>query len=142
MLARSCGERGGVRGSCDNHGLADSPLTAALRAATSPRKRGEVRKKRRTTMANDKKDRVGIVGAGRMGHAQLKHLVKHGYSVTACDLSADGLAKARAAGAQTADSPAALAKQTDFVILGVGYTDEVHAVVYGDGGLLANLPKG
>jgi 3-hydroxyisobutyrate dehydrogenase-like beta-hydroxyacid dehydrogenase len=93
-------------------------------------------------MANDKKDRVGIVGAGRMGHAMLKHLVKHGYSVTACDLSADALAKARAAGAQTADSPAALAKQTDFVILGVGYTDEVHAVVYGDGGLLANLPKG
>jgi 3-hydroxyisobutyrate dehydrogenase len=93
-------------------------------------------------MANEKKDRVGIVGAGRMGHAMLKHLVKHGYSVTACDLNADALAKARAAGAQTADSPAALAKQTDFVILGVGYTPEVEAVVYGDGGLLANLAKG
>jgi 3-hydroxyisobutyrate dehydrogenase len=93
-------------------------------------------------MANDKKERVGIVGAGRMGHAMLKHLVKHGYSVTVCDISADALAKARAAGAATADSPAALAKITDFVILGVGYTDEVHAVVYGDGGLLANLAKG
>jgi len=93
-------------------------------------------------MANDKKDRVGIVGAGRMGHAMLKHLVKHGYNVTACDISADALKAARAAGAQTADSPAALAKASDFVILGVGYTDEVHAVVYGDGGLLANLPKG
>jgi 3-hydroxyisobutyrate dehydrogenase-like beta-hydroxyacid dehydrogenase len=93
-------------------------------------------------MADNKKDRVGIVGAGRMGHAMLKHLVKHGYSVTACDISADALKAARAAGAETADSPAALAKQTDFVILGVGYTEEVHAVVYGDGGLLANLPKG
>ena len=78
------------------------------------------------------KERVGIVGAGRMGHAMLKHLVKHGYQVTACDLSAEALAKAREAGAATANSPAALAKVSDFVILGVGYTDEVHAVVYGD----------
>ena len=88
------------------------------------------------------KARVGIVGVGRMGLAMLKHLVKHGYSVTACDISADALAAARAAGAATADSPAALAKACDFVILGVGYADEVRAVVYGDGGLIANLPKG
>src|SRR5262244_2200767 len=88
------------------------------------------------------KERVGIVGAGRMGLAMLKHLVKHGYSVTACDISAEALANSRAAGAATADSPAALAKACDFVILGVGYTDEVRAVVYGDGGLIANLPKG
>jgi 3-hydroxyisobutyrate dehydrogenase len=93
-------------------------------------------------MANDKKERVGIIGVGRMGHSMLKHLVKKGYQVTACDVSAEALAKAREAGAKTADSPAALAKQCDFVILGVGYTDEVNAVVYGDGGLLANLAKG
>ncbi len=90
----------------------------------------------------ESKERVGIVGAGRMGHAMLKHLVKHGYEVTVCDISAEALAKAKAAGAKTADSPAALAKAATFVILGVGYTDEVHAVVYGDGGLIANLPKG
>jgi 3-hydroxyisobutyrate dehydrogenase-like beta-hydroxyacid dehydrogenase len=77
-----------------------------------------------------------------MGHSMLKHLVKHGYQVTACDVSAEALGKAREAGAKTADSPAALAKQCDFVILGVGYTPEVEAVVYGDGGLLANLAKG
>src|SRR5262249_2624783 len=88
------------------------------------------------------KERVGIVGVGRMGHAMLKHLVRNGYNVTACDLSGDALAKAKDAGAATADSPAALAKQCDFVILGVGYTPEVEAVVYGDGGLLAPLAKG
>ena len=37
-------------------------------------------------MANQTKERVGIVGVGRMGLAMLKHLVKHGYPVTACDL--------------------------------------------------------
>src|SRR5262245_29627698 len=93
-------------------------------------------------MASDTKERIGIVGTGRMGLAMLKHLIKHGYTVTACDVSADALAKARTVGAATADTPAALAKQSDFVILGVGYTDEVNAVVYGAGGLIANLAKG
>jgi len=93
-------------------------------------------------VANDKKERVGIIGVGRMGHAMLKHLVKHGYEVTACDVSADALSSAQKAGAKTAESPAALAKKCDFVILGVGYTDEVNAVVYGDGGLLENLARG
>src|SRR5882724_8486601 len=93
-------------------------------------------------MTNGSKERIGIVGVGRMGLAMLKHLVKHGYAVTACDISAEQLAKARAAGAATGDSAAALGKACDFVILGVGYTDEVKAVVYGDNGLLAALSKG
>ena len=93
-------------------------------------------------MANASKQRVGIVGVGRMGLAMLKHLVKHGHEVTACDLDGAQLAKARAAGAGSADSPAALAKSADFIILGVGYTDEVNAVVHGPDGLLAALPRG
>ena len=46
-------------------------------------------------MASDtKKERVGIIGVGRMGLAMAKHLVKHGYAVTVCDISADNAAKA------------------------------------------------
>jgi len=71
-------------------------------------------------MSNGNKERVGIVGVGRMGFSMLKHLVKHGFAVTACDLNADALAKARAAGASTADTPAALGKVTDFVHSQVG----------------------
>jgi 3-hydroxyisobutyrate dehydrogenase len=93
-------------------------------------------------MASDTKERIGIVGTGRMGLAMLKHLVNRGYTVTACDVSAEALKNARAAGAATANGPAALARQSDFVILGVGYTDEINAVVYGDDGLIANLAKG
>src|SRR5438067_512695 len=93
-------------------------------------------------MANPTKERIGIVGVGRMGLAMLKHLVKHGYAVTACDVSAEQLAKARAAGAATAESPAALGKVADFVILGVGYAEEVNAVVHGDAGLIAALAPG
>jgi 3-hydroxyisobutyrate dehydrogenase-like beta-hydroxyacid dehydrogenase len=91
---------------------------------------------------NASKERVGIVGVGRMGLAMLKHLVKHGYGVTACDLDGTQLGKAREAGAATADSPAELARSADFVILGVGYTEEVNAVVHGPNGLLATLAKG
>jgi 3-hydroxyisobutyrate dehydrogenase-like beta-hydroxyacid dehydrogenase len=88
------------------------------------------------------KERIGIVGVGRMGLAMLKHLVKHGYAVTACDIDETQRDKAREAGAAIAATPAALGKATDFVILGVGYTDEVNAVVYGSDGLLANLAAG
>src|SRR5688572_32311540 len=93
-------------------------------------------------MTNGAKERVGIVGVGRMGFSMLKHLVNKGYSVTACDLSADAVKRATEAGANSAASPAALAKECDFVILGVGYTDEVNAVVYGKDGLLENLARG
>src|ERR1700739_4953073 len=91
---------------------------------------------------NAGKERIGIVGVGRMGLAMLKHLVRHGYQVTACDLDAGQIAKAREAGAAGAPTPAALAKAADFVILGVGYTDEVNAVVHGENGLLGALPSG
>ena len=77
-----------------------------------------------------------------MGLAMLKHLVKHGYAVTACDIDDTQLAKARAAGAATVKTPAEVARATDFVIIGVGYDDEVNAVVLGPDGLLTALAPG
>jgi 3-hydroxyisobutyrate dehydrogenase/2-hydroxy-3-oxopropionate reductase len=93
-------------------------------------------------MANQTKERVGIVGVGRMGLAMLKHLVKNGYPVTACDVDDEQLAKARDAGATTVKTPAEVARAADFVIIGVGYDDEVNEVVLGAEGLLADLAPG
>jgi len=90
----------------------------------------------------DKKERVGIVGAGRMGLAMLKHLVKHGYAVTVCDISDKQRDAARAAGAAIAKTPAEVGKTSDLVILGVGYDDEVNDVVFGKDGLLETLAPG
>ncbi len=114
--------------------LADptKPLNAMLRAEGVERTRHD----------DGDKERVGIVGAGRMGFAMLKHLVKKGFSVTACDLSAEAVEARGRRRRQDRRAPAALAKLCDFVILGVGYTDEVNAVVYGKDGLLENLAKG
>jgi len=88
------------------------------------------------------KESVGIVGVGRMGLAMLKHLVKHGYQVTACDIDEKQLAKARELGATTVKTPAEVARGASFVIVGVGYDDEGNEVVLGAKGLLADLaPK-
>jgi 3-hydroxyisobutyrate dehydrogenase len=93
-------------------------------------------------MTNGKAERVGIVGVGRMGLAMLKHLVKRSHPVTACDLDDAQLAKARAAGAATAKTPAEVGRAADFVIIGVGYDDEVNEVVLGPDGLLTALAPG
>jgi 3-hydroxyisobutyrate dehydrogenase len=88
------------------------------------------------------KERVGVIGVGRMGLPMVKHLIKAGYAVTVMDISADNLAKARELGAVSAASPAALGAQVDFVILGVGYDDEVNQVVLGQDGLLDSMAAG
>ncbi|MFL6823515.1 MAG: NAD(P)-dependent oxidoreductase [Xanthobacteraceae bacterium] len=98
--------------------------------------------RRRTTPMNGEKARVGIVGVGRMGLAMLKHLVKQGYQVTACDTDDKQLAKARDAGAAAVATPAEVARAADFVIVAVGYDEEVRQVVLEVDGLLANLSPG
>jgi 3-hydroxyisobutyrate dehydrogenase-like beta-hydroxyacid dehydrogenase len=93
-------------------------------------------------MTDGNKERVGIVGAGRMGLSMLKHLVKKGYTVTVCDISDKQREAARAAGAAVATSPAEVGKASDVVILGVGYDDEVNDVVFGRDGLLEAMAPG
>jgi 3-hydroxyisobutyrate dehydrogenase len=85
---------------------------------------------------------VGIVGAGRMGLAMLKHLIRKGYPAAVCDLDEKQRALARDLGAQIAATPAELGKLTRFAIIGVGYDDEVNAVTLGADGLLQTLAKG
>jgi 3-hydroxyisobutyrate dehydrogenase/2-hydroxy-3-oxopropionate reductase len=88
------------------------------------------------------KERVGIIGAGRMGLPMVKHMLRHGYSVTACDINAANLQQAREMGAKVAETPAALGRDVSFVILGVGYDEEVNEVVLGAQGVLQSLPSG
>jgi 3-hydroxyisobutyrate dehydrogenase/2-hydroxy-3-oxopropionate reductase len=85
---------------------------------------------------------VGVVGVGRMGLAMVKHLVRRGYPVMAYDIAAKAMDEAEKAGAKRARSPAEIGKGCSFVILGVGYDDEVNAVVLGDDGLLQTQQPG
>lgn len=88
------------------------------------------------------KDRIGLIGAGRMGLAMLKHLVQAGHPVTAHDASPEAMARALAAGATGAASPAAVAQDCGFVIVIVGTDAEAKAVVSGPNGLLDTLAPG
>jgi len=91
---------------------------------------------------NGEKARVGIVGVGRMGLAMVRHLIKHGHQVIACDIDDKQLAKASDIGAANARTPAEVAHAADFVIVAVGYDEELRQVVLEVDGLLANLVPG
>jgi len=93
-------------------------------------------------MAETSGERIGIVGVGRMGLAMAKHLLQHGYRVAACDLDKKQCDAARAAGADIVGAPAELGMLARFVIIGVGYDEEVQAVMLGEHGLLDGLAAG
>jgi 3-hydroxyisobutyrate dehydrogenase-like beta-hydroxyacid dehydrogenase len=93
-------------------------------------------------MADTAKERIGIVGVGRMGLAMAKHLIKHGYAVTGCDIDLKQSEAARAAGVAIVPTPAAVGKAARVVIIGVGYDEEAEAVTLGEHGLLETMSPG
>jgi 3-hydroxyisobutyrate dehydrogenase-like beta-hydroxyacid dehydrogenase len=86
--------------------------------------------------------RVGIVGLGKMGLPMARHLRKSGFEVLACDISAAARAQAEAAGIALAALPKALAAQSDFVIVVVGFDSEAESVVLGPDGIAAGARPG
>ncbi|HEX4409050.1 MAG TPA: NAD(P)-dependent oxidoreductase [Xanthobacteraceae bacterium] len=93
-------------------------------------------------MTEESKEAVGIVGVGRMGLAIVGHLQRHGYSVVAYDVGQAQREAAQAKGARVVDSPAAMGSLVQFVLIAVGYDDEVTEVMLGDNGLLTTLKRG
>ena len=87
-------------------------------------------------------EQIGIVGIGRMGLAMLKHLMRHGYAVTACDLDARQCEAGRAAGGTIVATPADVGRASRFVIVAVGYDEEATAVMLGDDGLVGAMAAG
>jgi 3-hydroxyisobutyrate dehydrogenase len=93
-------------------------------------------------MADTAKERIGIVGVGRMGLAMAKHLIEHGYAVTGCDIDRKQSEAARAAGVAIVPTPAEVGKAARVVIIGVGYDEEAEAVMLGEHGLLETMSPG
>jgi 3-hydroxyisobutyrate dehydrogenase len=88
------------------------------------------------------KERIGIVGTGRMGQAMIRHLISQGHAVTANDIDAKARAAARALGAELVENPAQVGKACRFVIIAVGYDDEAAAVMLDNNGLLDTMAAG
>jgi len=79
--------------------------------------------------------RVGMIGLGKMGHPMARHLRKAGFDVTGYDVDAAAGDRTAALGVKIVQSPRAVAEQSDFVIVVVGFDGEVEKAILGPGGV-------
>ena len=86
--------------------------------------------------------RVGVIGLGAMGMGVAQTLLREGFEVHACDVRADAVQKIVDAGGHRADSPAALGKLVDALIILVVNADQTEAVLFGENGAAASLAPG
>jgi 3-hydroxyisobutyrate dehydrogenase len=87
-------------------------------------------------------DRVGFVGIGNMGLPMALRLLEHGWPVAVRDIDGEREARARAAGATVAATPAALAARSDVVIVVVVDAAQVDEVLFGGDGAASALRSG
>ena len=88
------------------------------------------------------RERIGLIGPGRMGLAMVKHLIKAGYSVTVTDIDEHRMDAAAKEGAAIAPNSAALGAKAEFVIVAVGYADDTREVITGKRGLIDAMAQG
>ncbi|WP_447600685.1 NAD(P)-dependent oxidoreductase [Nitrospira sp. Nam80] len=86
--------------------------------------------------------RVGWIGTGVMGAPLCRHLQQAGYRTTVHTRSRAKAASILAQGATWAESPRAVAEETDVAFTMVGFPQDVHAVYFGEQGLLAGVRPG
>jgi 3-hydroxyisobutyrate dehydrogenase len=87
--------------------------------------------------------RVAFVGLGVMGHPMAGHLARAGHAVRVFNRSsARAEAWCREYGGSPAESPAAAARDAEFVLLCVGNDQDVRSVAHGERGVLAGMPPG
>ena len=85
---------------------------------------------------------IAFIGLGNMGGPMAANLHKAGHRVTAFDLSADALAKAREQGVQIAASAAEAVEGATAVVAMLPASRHVEALFLGSDGLLAKLAAG
>lgn len=87
--------------------------------------------------------RVGLIGAGLMGHGMGKNIVTKGFPLTVmAHRNRKPIEDLIKLGAKEAKSPKEIAANSDLVILCVTGTPEVEATIYGENGLLGAMRKG
>ena len=86
--------------------------------------------------------RVGFIGLGRMGAPMARNVLGAGYPVAVHDVRREAAAELEAAGAIWAETAAALAAGVDVLVTMLPGPPQVEAVMLGDGGAFAALPRG
>ena len=86
--------------------------------------------------------RIGFIGLGNMGGPMSLNMIKAGHSLTVYDIRRAVAEPHLAAGAKWADSPAAVAADSEVVFTSLPGPREVEEVATGEGGILSKLARG
>lgn len=86
--------------------------------------------------------RLGWIGTGVMGTSMCGHLLAKGFGVTVYSRTKDKADPLLVKGARWADSPRAVAEQSDVIFSIVGFPRDVREVMLGDSGALAGCKAG
>jgi 3-hydroxyisobutyrate dehydrogenase-like beta-hydroxyacid dehydrogenase len=86
--------------------------------------------------------KIGFIGLGIMGQPMALNLLKAGHKLTVYNRSAGKAETLKQAGAQVAATPAAAAKDAEFVIIIVTDSAAVEEVVLGKDGILGTVASG
>jgi len=86
--------------------------------------------------------RIGWIGTGVMGSSMCSHLMNKGFSATVHNRTQSKAEPLLAKGAQWADTPRAVAQQSDVVFTIVGFPADVREVILGQTGVLAGCEAG
>jgi 3-hydroxyisobutyrate dehydrogenase-like beta-hydroxyacid dehydrogenase len=86
--------------------------------------------------------RIGFIGLGTMGASMAANLQKSGHALVVNDIRRSAAEPHLAAGARWADTPQAVAEQTELIFTSLPGPAEVEAVALGSGGLLSGIRPG
>ena len=87
-------------------------------------------------------ERIGFLGLGTMGAAMAANLARAGFAVTAWNRSPDRAPELADLGVARADSPAAVARASDVVVVCVSDTPDVEALLFGSDGVASAATSG
>lgn len=88
------------------------------------------------------KTKIGWIGTGVMGRSMCGHLIDAGFSATVYTRSKSKADDLIGKGAAWADSPQAVAEQSDVIFAIVGFPKDVRQVMLGEAGALAGCKPG
>ena len=83
--------------------------------------------------------RLGWIGTGVMGASMCGHLLAAGHPLTVYNRSREKAEELIQKGARWADTPEAVARQSDVIFIMVGFPDDVREVILGKAGVLAGV---